>query len=94
MGIVAGNDRCAIGLIGAFTRRGINVPGDIVGYDDSQPRQPVLSRPHVGQAGRHQLAEAAITAVGERLEQGRDTSTDIVLEPRLVVRGTTAAPRL
>ncbi|MDF3307197.1 LacI family DNA-binding transcriptional regulator [Rhodococcus sp. T2V] len=94
--IVAGNDRCAIGLIGTFTRRGINVPGDIsiVGYDDSQPAGLSYVDLTSVRQDATQLAEAAITAVSERLDQGRDTSTDIVLEPRLVVRGTTAAPRL
>ena len=39
--VIAGNDRCAIGMLGAFSRLGVNVPGDVsmVGYDDSEPAQ-------------------------------------------------------
>ena len=38
-------------------------------------------------------ARQAVTAAVERLDHGRTTPQEIVLAPRLVVRGTTARPR-
>ena len=40
----------------------------------------------------HAMADAAVAAAVERLEGERTTPADVVLEPHLVVRGTTAAP--
>jgi DNA-binding LacI/PurR family transcriptional regulator len=93
--VIAGNDRCAIGLLGTLMRLGVNVPGDIsvVGYDDSQPaRLSYIDLTSVRQDAPR-LAELAVEAIAERLDQGRTTDQDIVLNPTLVERGTTSAPR-
>jgi DNA-binding LacI/PurR family transcriptional regulator len=65
----------------------------VVGYDDS----PSAHLPHVdlttvSQDTRRQ-AENAVQAAVERLDGARTTPRQVVLEPRLVVRRTTAAPR-
>jgi DNA-binding LacI/PurR family transcriptional regulator len=39
------------------------------------------------------MAELAARAAAERLDEDRTTPRDIVLEPSLVVRGTTGPPR-
>ena len=38
--VLAGNDRCALGLLDVFTRAGVDVPGELslIGYDDSHCR--------------------------------------------------------
>ena len=88
--VIAGNDRCA-GLLGAFSRLGINVPGDvsIVGYDDSEPaRLSYVDLTSVRQ-DVHRMGELAITAISERLDKGRTESRDIVFDPTLIVRSST-----
>ena len=91
--ILAGNDRCALGLLDVFTRNGIDVPGQmsLIGYDDSR----LSDNPRIDLTTIHQdAAQMAHDAVGlavQMLEGGSVTSRDVVLEPRLVVRGTTRA---
>jgi DNA-binding LacI/PurR family transcriptional regulator len=94
--VMAYNDGCAIGLLDALARAGTEVPGrlSVVGYDDS-----TLSRlAHVDLTTVSQdpplQAEHAIAAAVGRLEGERGPARDLVLAPRLVVRGTTGpAPR-
>jgi DNA-binding LacI/PurR family transcriptional regulator len=93
--VLAGNDRCALGLLDVFTRAGVDVPGklSLIGYDDSRlsdnPRID-LTTVHQDAAG---LARHAVQLAVEMLEQKRSGPEDVVLEPKLVVRGTTARPR-
>jgi DNA-binding LacI/PurR family transcriptional regulator len=89
--IVAGNDRSAHGLLATFVRAGVAVPGDvsIVGYDDSRVAQlSFIDLTSVRQAAAD-VAKLAIQAATERLDDGRTTERDIVLQPTLVVRGST-----
>ena len=93
--VIAGNDRCAIGLLGTLSRLGVNIPADIsiIGYDDSQPASlSYIDLSSVRQEAPR-MAELAVGAIAERLDGGRATDRDIVLSPTLVVRGTTSAPR-
>ena len=89
--VVAFNDRCALGVLDAFVRAGIDVPGDVslVGYDDS-----TLARlAHIDLTSINQNAPAqaqhAVTAAVQRLDDGRVTAMEIVLSPQLVVRSST-----
>jgi DNA-binding LacI/PurR family transcriptional regulator len=90
--VFAGNDRCAHGLLDTLSRAGRDVPGDvsIVGYDDS----PIASLSFIDLTTIRQdaarMAELAVQAAAERLDEERTTPRDVVLEPTLVVRGTTA----
>jgi DNA-binding LacI/PurR family transcriptional regulator len=92
--VVAFNDRCAWGLLDALTRRGVPVPGavSVVGYDDS----PMSRLAHVDLTSvsqdAEQQAERAVAAAVERLAGSRTQPLEVVLPPRLVVRGTTAPP--
>jgi DNA-binding LacI/PurR family transcriptional regulator len=93
--VVAANDRSAIGLLDAFVRAGVRVPQDVsvVGYDDSAlARLAHVDLTTVSQEG-HLQAERAVAAALERLDEDREDATESVLAPRLVVRGSTAAPR-
>lgn len=92
--VVASNDRAAVGLMDAFLRAGLDVPGDIsvVGYDDS-----ILARlAHIDLTTVNQEAPAqarhAVAAAVSRLDEDRTQRVETVLRPRLVVRGSTGAP--
>ncbi|MBE7191623.1 LacI family DNA-binding transcriptional regulator [Gordonia polyisoprenivorans] len=93
--ILAGNDRCALGLLDVFTRAGVDVPGDIslVGYDDSL----LSDNPRIDLTTIHQdatgMATTAVDLAVAMLTDQSDGGDDVVLEPSLKVRGTTAPPR-
>ena len=92
--VVASNDRLAVGLMDAFLRSGIEVPGavSVVGYDDSMlARLAHIDLTTVNQDAPAQARHAVLAAV-TRLDDGRRTRQEMVLVPRLVVRGTTAPP--
>lgn len=93
--VFAFNDRCALGFVDVLIRAGVRVPGDVsvVGFDDS----PLAGLAHVdlttvGQDSRR-LAELAVTRAVARIEGASGGRVDEVVRPRLVVRGSTAAPR-
>jgi DNA-binding LacI/PurR family transcriptional regulator len=72
----------------------VAVPGQmsIVGYDDSRiARLSYLNLTSIRQDAA-QMAELAVRAVVERLDEGRTTPKDLVLQPAVVVRGFTSAP--
>jgi DNA-binding LacI/PurR family transcriptional regulator len=88
------NDRSAVGLLDALVRTGIDVPGQmsVVGYDDSLlSRLAHVDLTTVSQNTRAQT-ESAVAAVVERLDGGRTEHQEVVVAPRLVVRGTTGPP--
>jgi DNA-binding LacI/PurR family transcriptional regulator len=92
--VIASNDRCAVGLLDALVRGGVKVPEgvSVVGYDDSMlARLAHVDLTTVSQDARGQAEQAVALAV-ERLEQGRTEPREVVLAPRLVIRGTTAPP--
>lgn len=91
--VVASNDRCAVGLLDALVRAGLDVPGDIsiVGYDDSTlARLAHIDLTTVNQDAPAQARHAVAAAVS-RLDEDRADAVEVVLRPRLVVRGSTAA---
>ena len=92
--VVASNDRLAVGLLDAFLRQGVPVPGEIsvVGYDDSTlARLAHIDLTTVNQDAPAQARHAVAAAVS-RLDEGRDERLEVVLRPHLVVRGSTAPP--
>lgn len=92
--VITFNDRCALGLLDALSRSGVQVPGDlsVVGYDDSPAAQlAYVNLTSVGQDAGGQ-ADRAVAAAIERLDEGRSEPCEVVLAPRLVIRGTTARP--
>jgi DNA-binding LacI/PurR family transcriptional regulator len=92
--VVAYNDASAVGLLDALLRSGVDVPGEVsvVGYDDS----PLSRLAHVDLTTVSQesqkLMQHAVAAVVERLDGGRTEHREVVVPPRLVVRGTTGPP--
>ncbi len=92
--VLAGNDRCALGLLDVFTRAGVDVPGrlSLIGYDDSH----LSDNPRIDLTTVHQdaksLAQNAVRLAVAMLEGRSGDERDVILEPTLVIRGTTAAP--
>jgi DNA-binding LacI/PurR family transcriptional regulator len=94
--VIASNDRCAVGVLDVLSRRAVAVPQQIsvVGYDDSSlARLAHIDLTTVNQDAPVQ-AEQAVRAAQERVTGARTAAREVVLAPRLVVRGTTgsAAP--
>ncbi|WP_076261374.1 LacI family DNA-binding transcriptional regulator [Intrasporangium flavum] len=90
-GLVCYNDRAALGVLAAFQEAGCSVPADVsvVGYDDSPlARLATVGLTSVSQATRP-MAEAAVQAATQRLDEGRSEVVEVVLEPHLEVRRTT-----
>ena len=90
--VCAANDRSAIGLLDELRRAGLDIPGDIAvaGYDDSILSQLTHIDLTTASQQPHQQAEEAIKAVVERLDHHRSERRNIVLQPKLIVRRTTA----
>lgn len=89
--VLAGNDRCAMGLMHALGRAGVEVPGDmsVVGYDDSHlSHLSHIDLTTVRQDANH-IAQHAVRSAIERLDDNTIPPKEIVLDPKLVVRGTT-----
>ncbi len=93
--VVAFNDRVAVGLLDAFSRAGVAVPGDVtvVGFDDS----PLSRLAHVGLTTVSQesarLTHHAVAALVDRLDGGRTDHREVVVPPHLVVRSSTGPAR-
>jgi DNA-binding LacI/PurR family transcriptional regulator len=94
--VVTFNDRCAVGLLDALNRAGVDVPGSvsIVGYDDS----PLARLAHINlttvSQNTQQQAEHAVAVAVERLDGERSVPREMVLSPRLVIRRTAGPPPL
>jgi DNA-binding LacI/PurR family transcriptional regulator len=94
-GIVCASDVLALGAIRAVRRLGLSVPDDVsvVGYDDSAfmnctspplttVRQPIES-----------IGRSAVTLLVSQIEGAEVTAEELLFEPELVVRGSTAPVR-
>ena len=90
--VVTSDDECAVGLVESLRLAGIAVPNQIsvLGYDDS----PVSRLLHVALSTVSQnpaeQAQAAVKAAMERLRGDRSEPVEILLEPQIILRSTTA----
>jgi DNA-binding LacI/PurR family transcriptional regulator len=94
--VAAYNDHCAVGILDRLRRSGIEIPAmmSVVGFDDSPiSRLAHLDLTTISQEPEEQ-ARLAVRAAVDRLEGVRGEVRDTVLKPRLVVRGSTAPPRV
>lgn len=92
--VLAGNDRCALGILDVFTRAGVDVPGQVslMGYDDSRlSENPRIDLTTIHQDA-HDMALNAVELAVTMLVDGPARASDVVLEPTLIVRGTTGPP--
>ncbi len=96
--VMASNDLTAIGAMGAIHESGLRIPEDIsvIGFDDielSGYTQPALT---TVQVPRRELASTAFRSLFDRRDEvARKTvrTREHVIQPRLVVRRSTARPR-
>jgi DNA-binding LacI/PurR family transcriptional regulator len=92
--VFVANDFAALGALEAIDAAGLRVPQDIsvVGYDDitsshsARVALTTVAQPSV------EMGRTAVNLLVERSQGGRSEARHIVLQPRLVVRGTTAEP--
>ena len=95
--VFAFNDRCALGVMDVLIRAGVRVPQEVsvLGFDDS----PLAGLAHIDLTTIRQdsagLARAAVQRLVARLDEVSvdGSAVDIVREPTLIVRGSTAPPR-
>jgi LacI family transcriptional regulator len=92
--IVAANDLLALGCYDTLEDRGLRCPEDIsvVGFNDMpfvDRLRPPLSTVRIPQ---REIGEVAADLMLRRLADDRYAAREILLEPTLVVRGSTVAP--
>ncbi|MDD7837335.1 LacI family DNA-binding transcriptional regulator [Paenarthrobacter sp. AB444] len=91
--VFVANDQMAVGVLRAVQEAGRQVPGDIsvVGYDD-QPEAGFFMPPLT--TIKQDFEELGRKCMEEMLHQleGEAGSQDQIVDPRLVIRATTAAP--
>jgi len=91
-GVVCASDMLALGAIRAVRRAGLSVPGQVsvVGFDDSalmtctEPALTTVRQP-IEPMGR-----AAVETLDRLIASGVDGAAELLFEPELVVRGSTA----
>ena len=91
-GIICGSDVLALGAIRAVRRAGLDVPGDVsvIGYDDSafmtctDPPLTTIRQP-IDAMGR-----ALVSTLVHQVEGAPVAAGELLFEPELVVRGSTA----
>ncbi|MDQ0585474.1 LacI family DNA-binding transcriptional regulator [Streptomyces rishiriensis] len=93
--VMAGADVAALGIYRAAHELGLRIPDDLslVGYNNTAlAALAPVQLTSVDQAG-HTMGSTAARMLLERVERRRDRAMQNTMTPRLVVRGTTAAPR-
>jgi LacI family transcriptional regulator len=93
--IVAANDLVAIGCYDALEERGLRCPQDIsiAGFNDMpfvEKLRPALTTVRVPQ---REIGKVAADLLLEQLGERQEKPTEILLEPTLIVRDSTAPPR-
>ena len=93
--IVAANDLLAIGCYDALEARGLRCPEEIsiAGFNDMpfvDRLRPALTTVRVPQ---REIGKVAADLLLEQLGGEQEAATEILLEPTLIVRDSTAAPR-
>ena len=88
--VVCYNDLIALGLMGGFRESGVSIPDDvaIVGCDDILPASLVSPPLSTLRVEKEKLGAAAMSMLIDRMEH-RSVRRGIVVEPELVLRGTT-----
>jgi LacI family transcriptional regulator len=93
--IVAGNDLMALGCYDALAEDDLSCPGDVsvVGFNDMpfsarfQPPLTTVRIPH------YEMGASSAELILELLQDPEAPPRQVLLEPELVVRGSSAPPR-
>ncbi|WP_075001332.1 LacI family DNA-binding transcriptional regulator [Streptomyces qinglanensis] len=93
--VLAANDRCAMGLLMAFSRTGVDVPGEVsvIGYDDSHLSHLMPVGLTTVRQDAVLMAEHAVRFARQRLDNKEVEPQEAVIDPKLVVRDTSRPPR-
>jgi len=93
--LFAYNDISAIGAMRAFQEAGLRIPLDIsvVGFDDIALASFCLPPLTTVRQPLTKMGRIAAQTVLERIEDNAPFVPEIAIEPELIVRGSTAAPR-
>jgi LacI family transcriptional regulator len=94
--IFAFNDNMAVGVLRAASARGLRVPDDlsVVGFDDSEPAKIVTPPLTTVRQPLAEMGRMAVSLLLRQLENQRVEGLNVELQTRLVVRDSTAPPRL
>jgi DNA-binding LacI/PurR family transcriptional regulator len=94
-GIICASDPLALGVIRAVRRLGKSVPEDVsvVGYDDSAFMNCVNPPLTTVRQPIEAIGRAAVTLLVNQLEGGSVAAEELLYEPELVVRASTAPVR-
>jgi len=92
--VFAGNDQMALGLVHGLAQRGLRVPHDIsvVGFDDLPDARHFLPPLTTVRQDFAALGELALRAIIAAIDH-EDAPQHDMIEPRLIVRSSAAAPR-
>jgi len=93
--IVAANDLLALGIYDALSERGLNCPSDVsvVGHND-MPYVDMLSPPLTTvRIAQRKMGNQAARLLLDQIANTAARPQRIVLEPTLIVRGSTAPPK-
>lgn len=93
-GVFVCNDLMSIGALSAAHEVGVRVPQDmsLVGFDDielarfTSPALTTIAQP------KQRIGVVAVDMVLERIQGGRVRARQVILQPQLVVRNSTAGP--
>jgi DNA-binding LacI/PurR family transcriptional regulator len=94
-GVFAANDRMAMGAMCAISEAGLHIPDDIsvVGLDDIEPAAYAIPPLTTIRQPFAELATAAVQLLLDTIEAKRTGPLQMVVEPALVVRQSTAAAK-
>jgi LacI family transcriptional regulator len=93
--VFASNDRVAIGALHAIHDAGLDAPRDlsIVGVDDIEVSEHLKPALTTVRQPLHEMAHAGIHLLLKLIREEAPQDANVVLEPSLVVRQSTAPPR-
>jgi DNA-binding LacI/PurR family transcriptional regulator len=93
--VICASDPLALGAIRAVRRRGLTVPGDVsvVGYDDSALMTCVDPALTTVRQPIEAMGRAAVDLLVHQIEGSRVGTAELLYEPELVVRASTAQVR-
>jgi DNA-binding LacI/PurR family transcriptional regulator len=92
--VLAANDRCAMGLLQEIRRGGMEVPAElsVIGYDDSHIAHLSGIDLTTVRQDVDATAQLAVRNAVERIAEPGLAPRELVLDPKLMVRGTTGTP--